>query len=60
MDGAPGHRIDDGLSQGRPEQRRAGKDQQGQPGRVCVACGFHAGHRNTPVKVETRSHFDLK
>ena len=34
MDGTPRHRIDDGLSQRRPQQRRTGPDQQGQPSSI--------------------------
>src|ERR1035441_4228714 len=34
MDGTPRHRFDDGLSQRRPQQRRPGPDQQGQPSSI--------------------------
>ena len=34
MDGTPRHRLDDGLSQRRPQQRRPGPDQQGQPSSI--------------------------
>ena len=34
MDGTPRHRFDDGLSQGRPQQRRPGPDRQGQPSSI--------------------------
>ena len=36
MDGTPRHRIDDGLPQGRSEQRRSGPNQQGEPRSIRV------------------------
>jgi hypothetical protein len=34
---ASGHRIDDGLPEGRPQQRHSGTHQRGQLGDICIA-----------------------